>query len=216
MRRWALLVVVLYGLILVALTLPLLIAGFWPKEHVADLAAAFSSPGYWLVVGVLVLSQATLLKVPVRVASRRPVARRSIIPLLLVSGFMAAGLALGAFVSLSEFITRDTSWSDQGRIQLTIAGLTWALWTAVFYRLSRKESAGDAVSRQCRLLLKGSILELLVAVPTHIVARGRDYCCAGFATFFGIALGISVMLFSFGPAVFFLFADRWKRLHPQG
>jgi hypothetical protein len=24
-----------------------------------------------------------------------------------------------------------------------------------------------------------------------------------------------VMLFSFGPAVFFLFADRWRRLHPD-
>ena len=73
----------------------------------------------------------------------------------------------------------------------------------------------DVVTRQCRYLLKGSILELLVAVPTHIVARARDYCCAGFWTFFGIAFGVSVMLFSFGPGVFFLFAARWKRLHPQ-
>jgi len=24
-----------------------------------------------------------------------------------------------------------------------------------------------------------------------------------------------VMLFSFGPAVYFLFVDRWRRLHPQ-
>jgi hypothetical protein len=31
---------------------------------------------------------------------------------------------------------------------------------------------------------------------------------------FGFATGISVMLFSFGPAVFFLFVARWKHLHP--
>jgi hypothetical protein len=73
----------------------------------------------------------------------------------------------------------------------------------------------DVVSRQCRYLLRGSILELLVAVPTHIVARYRNYCCAGFLTFVGIAFGVSVMLFSFGPGVFFLFVQRWKRLHPQ-
>ena len=30
-----------------------------------------------------------------------------------------------------------------------------------------------------------------------------------------LVLGISVMLFSFGPSVFFLFAARWKRLHPN-
>jgi hypothetical protein len=52
-------------------------------------------------------------------------------------------------------------------------------------------------------------------VPTHIVARARDYCCAGFYTFLGIAFGVAVMLFSFGPGVFFLFAARWKRLHPR-
>jgi hypothetical protein len=63
-------------------------------------------------------------------------------------------------------------------------------------------------------MLRGSILELLVAVPTHIVARSRDYCCAGFMTFIGLSLGISVMLFSYGPAVFFLYVDRWRRLHP--
>jgi len=72
----------------------------------------------------------------------------------------------------------------------------------------------DLVSRQCRCLLKGSVLELLIAVPTHIVARYRDYCCAGFMTFIGLTMGVSVMLFAYGPAVFFLFAERWKRLHP--
>ena len=54
-----------------------------------------------------------------------------------------------------------------------------------------------------------------IAVPTHIVARSRDYCCAGFMTFFGLTMGISVMLFAFGPAVFFLYIDRWRRLHPE-
>jgi hypothetical protein len=91
----------------------------------------------------------------------------------------------------------------------------WCAWTVLFFRSSRAGEPADVVTRQCRMLLKGSILELLIAVPTHIVARSRDYCCAGFMTFFGLTMGISVMLFSFGPAVFFLYADRWKRLHPE-
>ena len=64
-------------------------------------------------------------------------------------------------------------------------------------------------------MLRGSILELLIAVPTHIAARNRDYCCAGFMTFVGLTFGISVMLFSYGPAVFFLYVERWRRLHPE-
>jgi hypothetical protein len=33
-------------------------------------------------------------------------------------------------------------------------------------------------------------------------------------TFIGLTLGICLMLFSFGPAVFFLYAHRGRRLHP--
>ena len=69
--------------------------------------------------------------------------------------------------------------------------------------MSRNTEPADLVSRQCRALLKGSVLELLVAVPTHVVARYRDYCCAGFLTFIGLTMGVSVMLFAYGPAVFF-------------
>ena len=88
------------------------------------------------------------------------------------------------------------------------------MWTVVFILITRSKEPQAAVKQQTGWLLKGSILELLIAVPTHIVARYRNYCCAGTLTFIGLAMGISVMLFSFGPAVFFLFVERWKRLHP--
>jgi hypothetical protein len=91
----------------------------------------------------------------------------------------------------------------------------WGGWALIFWRLSRTTEPRDFVSRVCKSLLKGSILELLIAVPTHIVARCRDYCCAGFMTFVGLTMGMSVMLFSFGPGVFFLFVARWRRLHAE-
>jgi hypothetical protein len=94
-------------------------------------------------------------------------------------------------------------------------GARWGLWRSVFDCLVCDSAHSLPVNRQSPLLLKGSILELVVAVPTHIVARHRDYCCAGFLTFCGIVFGVAVRLLSFGPAVFFLFVDRWKRLHPQ-
>jgi len=54
----------------------------------------------------------------------------------------------------------------------------------------------------------------LIAVPTHIAVRCRDYCCAGTLTFIGLTMGFSVMLFTFGPAVLVLFIQRWQKLHP--
>jgi hypothetical protein len=65
-------------------------------------------------------------------------------------------------------------------------------------------------------LLRGSILELLIAVPSHVIVRQRDDCCAPFATFWGIVTGISVMLISFGPGVLFLFAARIRRKQRVG
>jgi hypothetical protein len=66
-----------------------------------------------------------------------------------------------------------------------------------------------------RMMYRSSILGLLVAVPAHVVARRRDDCCGGLGTIWGIASGLAVMLFSFGPGVFFLFSERWSRLHPK-
>ncbi len=45
--------------------------------------------------------------------------------------------------------------------------------------------------------IRYSILEMLSAVTTHVMARCRDCCCAGFMTFVGLTMGVSVMLFSF-------------------
>ena len=171
---------------------------------------------YWLWLTVMGLAQAALLVVPVRVASRRPVARRSLWWPVVTAGLMMGGLAVGAMYSLNEFAVREKAFEGWFWWAAIGAGLMiWGAWAVLFYRSGQTATPADVVSRQCRLLLRGSILELLIAVPTHIVARNREYCCAGAMTFIGLTLGISVMLFSFGPAVFLLYAERWRRLHPE-
>ena len=218
MKRWALLVAGLYFLILFVLTVPVIMLAFaskadWPTW--AEAAEVYTVWQYWLWLAIMVISQAALLTVPVGATSRRPVTQRSLWPTILAAGLMAGGLVIGGIFSIYEFATRSidlTSWHGWGT--LAAGSLTWVLWTLVFLRMGRNAEPTDVISKQCRLLLKGSILELLIAVPTHIVARSRDYCCAGFMTFVGLTMGIAVMLFSFGPAVFFLFQERWKRLHP--
>ena len=216
MKRWALVVAALYLLILVVLTVPVTLLAFAPQANAKDMAQAYLALPYWLWLGVMVLGQAALLVVPVQVASRRPVARRSLLWPVVTAGLMMGGLATGAMYSLREFAMRDKAFDGWfWWAAIVSAVVIWCVWAVLFYRSSRTAAPADVVTRQCRLMLKGSILELLIAVPTHIVARSRDYCCAGVMTFIGLTLGISVMLFSFGPAVFFLYVERWRRLHPE-
>ena len=228
MRRWTLVVVGLYLAALLALTWPVLFAAFggvqFGRERFSAQGAAqvFGWPPYWIWLGIMVLGQFALLAVPVQVAARRPTARRPLILTVLASGLMIGGLVVGFLFSLIEFVVHfnpQATASDQPDwsipATLILGALTWIAWSVVFYRLGRKSEPRDIITRQCRLLFRGSVLELLVAVPLHVVARHRDYCCAGAMTFFGIAMGLAVMLFSFGPAVYFLFTDRWRRLHPE-
>ena len=220
MKYWALLVAALYLLILAALTLPVLAAAFPPNLGWKDLSWPTANDlrslwPYWLWLLVMGLSQFALLAVPVRLAERRPVTRGPLLPTILAAALMAGGLVTGAALAISEFMRREAGaqgWSGWGSLLLGV--LAWIAWSLVFARMGRHTAPADVVTRLCRLLFKGSVLELLIAVPTHIVARYRNYCCAGFLTFVGLAMGISVILFSFGPAVFFLFVERWKRLHP--
>ena len=216
MKNWALLVAALYLLILAVLTVPVVLLAFMPEAGFGQAVTSYTYLPYWLWLAIMAVSQFVLLSVPVRVASLRPVSRGPIWRTVIACGLMAGGLAVGAFLSLYEFFIRDKpvkeSWSEWPA--LIIGLLTWGIWAIVFARMSRATTPTDLVSRQCRALLKGSVLELLIAVPTHIVARCRDYCCAGLMTFIGLTMGLSVMLFAFGPALLFLFAERWKRLHP--
>jgi len=215
MKRWAVLVVLLYFLILVALTAPLIFVAFYPLKVASAALGPFSEWPYWAGLGVFLAAQAMMLLVPVDLSLVRPKAQRSVLWPILASGLMMGALGTGVAVSINEFIRKENADSTSAALPWGVLLGLWALWTVVFYRINRDAPAMDVVTRQCRYLLKGSILELLVAVPTHVVARMRDYCCAGFWTFLGIAFGVAVMLFSFGPGVFFLFAARWKRLHPS-
>jgi len=218
MKNWALLVTGLYLLIIVILTVPVILLAFVPAVGLGDALKTYLFLPYWLWLAIMVVSQFALLGVPVQVASLRPVSRGSIWRTVLAGGLMAGGLAAGAFASFYEFVFRDQDHSKHnwsGWTALILGLLTWCIWAKIFSRMSYQTEPADLVTRQCRALLKGSVLELLIAVPTHIVARCRDYCCAGLLTFLGLTMGISVMLFAFGPAVLFLFVQRWKRLHPM-
>ena len=213
MKPWHLIVAGLYLLVLVALVAPLYALGFWRGPSAEQFAGFVGSGPVWLALGAMGLCQLMLLLVPVGIANRRPITRGALWPTVLVGALMMGLLGLAASVSVRATILGDkpeTPWELPVMAGLVVA--LWGFWAVVFSRLAGKRPPADFLSVLCRRLMQGSILELLVAVPCHIVVRCRDYCCAGLFTMFGLAMGVSVLLFAFGPAAYFLFVARARRL----
>lgn len=214
MKKWSHIVAGLYGLTVLALFGPMMLASFGEDLQWSQAREVFQSWQLWLMVALMILAQFALLRVPVHVASRRPVSQRPLLATVIAAAFMMGLLVFGAASSLYEFVTRLEKGSGMG-LSIPVALAGWLFWALYFYRLSKRREPDRKLAHLKPYFLQGSILELLIAVPTHIIARHRDYCCAGVMTFIGLTCGTAVMLFAFGPAVYFLFVERWRRLHPN-
>ena len=236
MKRWAVLTVLLYALALLLLTVPAIWIAFsgWSAKGVSLQHAAeiFNYWAYWLWLGVLLAGQALLLLLPINLAKRRLAARRPLKVPVIVTALFLAMLCLAGLVSILclyfkedginffgfflPFKANQVSPSDfQTEFGAVIIGLAfWIIWAVIFRSFSKSDDPDALLKRSIRWLLRGSILELLVAVPSHVIVRRRDDCCAPLGTFWGIATGISLMLLCFGPGVFFLFVERCRRLKP--
>jgi hypothetical protein len=216
-KKTALVIVLLYACLLVVLSVPVLLGSFYPEAKVSDVLHVFSTWQYWIVIALMLLCETALLLVPVKLADRRPISRRMIYFPVVASAFLMGCLLFGLICSVTEFFQKYPPFKEswQNWSALGASALLWIAWVIIFSRVSRHKTPRDILSQQCHHLIKGSALSLLVAVPTHIVARHRDYCCAGTGTFIGIVFGLSVLLLSFGPGIFFLYVARWKQLHPS-
>ncbi len=231
MKRWAILTVLLYALVLVILALPVMFLAmgkWWGRPNngweLGEIFDTYRQWSFWVWLSVMLLGQALLLLVPVDVSQRRLTPRRKLLVPILTSAFLFANVFFGALFALACAIAGDSAFglfevfgksNAGGWVSLVLlATVLWTTWGVVFYRMTKANAPQDAAARLIRWLLRGSILELLVAVPSHIVVRNREVCCAPVGSFWGIVTGLSVMLLCYGPGVFFLFAERFARKRP--
>lgn len=203
MKRWVLATLGLYLLASSVLVAPplILLAG-----QDRDLIWAF----YGWFLPVLGLIQAGLLLIPAKVARERPVARRTALFSAFVGAIPMAVLLLGFVYCVLLMLLGEDGVDPFLPTVPTLSGLfaVWILWGGLFFKGFSPESPDALTRRITRWLLRGSILELLVAVPAHIISRQRGECCAPGLTLFGLAMGLSVAVLAFGPGVFFLLARR--------
>jgi hypothetical protein len=132
------------------------------------------------------------------------------VTILFIAALFAIGMAIwGDNIDIGISAWFEGTWMEElseGAIlisTLAIVLLIWALWGIVFYAFSRRTS--DVIEKAVSWLIKGSVLELLVAVPCHVLVRQREWCCAQYISAWGIATGIAVMLLVFGPSALLLY-----------
>jgi len=215
---WASFVVVLYALMLL---LVMWGAGVFPGAFLGDnfhfVTGVDDRFFYWGWFLWWLLCQGVMLLVPVRVVSRRPLTRRSWWGPILLTGVLTLLLLACAFFVLTVVFSDMLKLNGDYWPWLGLGAFLaiWTGWAFLFFRRNQRAQTNTRKSGLIQWLLSGSILELLVAVPTHVWVRERDDCCAGIFTLFGLVMGIPIMLLCFGPGVFYLFVERAKRLRPQ-
>lgn len=228
MRKWGVVISAFYALVLLALFGPayLLLSqdqfNGWPR-FLKDLMEGYESWGFWIFVGMLLGSQALLLFLSVDTSESRLKPRAHVLISVALSALLTAILTSALIWSLALAIRGDNLFDSMGNLSKTLLGsrnddyfaifwtlvfwaALWLLWGILFYLYFRNSS--EVVTRTISWLLKGSILELLVVVPCHVIVRRRHDCSAPVVTSFGIVTGIAIMLLSFGPSVLFLYKKR--------
>ena len=203
-RRWWVYAVagIYVFLLVVMLTLPAWVSLVSDPSR-GDLA------GLIVCTGAIALCGFSLMVIPIRRVRRRQVTRRSVWFPILGSGFLAGVLVVGGGLAGSEYLRVDGD--NYWRI-LAAAGIVWGVWAVVFGVFAIMGNVEGVGAWLHRSIIAGSVLELLVAVPTHVIVRRRSDCCAGIGTGLGICFGVVVMLVSFGPSVLLLFYRRRKQI----
>jgi hypothetical protein len=93
--------------------------------------------------------------------------------------------------------------------------LVWCVWALLFYRYFRARGYEKGIRRMFNVLLAGSVLELLIAVTSHMIIRQRTNCSSLALNFWGLLMGLSIMFIAFGPGIIFLYKDRLTRAQKQ-
>ena len=206
MRKWGILITAFYALILVILIIPgfLVMSGVWSWSAILDIYSHWLP---WVCIGILIGGQAALLLVSVDTSWKRLKPRQHIGVSIATVALLSGILIFAAVSSLFAAAYGDGP-SNGYQILMWWFGL-WLLWGVVFFLYAGRLS--QWVNRAAGWLIKGSVLELLIAVSCHVIVRHREDCCAPALTGFGIAAGIAIMLLSFGPSVLFLYKKRMQQ-----
>jgi hypothetical protein len=217
MRKWGLVVTLFYGLIVIALLAPatlFLASDSFPTA--ASFKEVYASGALWICAAAVMLGAVLLLWLSVDTTQKRLKPRTHILISALATGLLLAILAVAIVLAIGFAVWGDKFFPQEApglAAMLGVFVIPWLVWGILFYRFSHNSS--DAATRAVKWLFRGSVLELLIAVPAHVIMRRRHDCSAPVVNSFGISSGIAIMLLSFGPGVLLLYKKRMEKSPPK-
>lgn len=170
-----------------------------------------------IFLGMMLLAQWMFLR-PLRRSAAAPSGKRRPRWMAVASAAFAAMMLCVAFVA--TVLEMPDAWKSTvntmaGHRMWIAVAVIWALWCVVFLIYFR---GGDFLSRAevlVRALIRGTLLELLVAIPTHaVVYRRSDECYCERGSYTGIVFGVAVLLWTFGPGLVLLYLREKARRTP--
>jgi len=225
-KRWPIITIFLYALWITVIFMPvvLFVALWLAKPHDIDLDEIyvfifvlyrFIWP-FWIFCAITIISQMLLLIIPVRIVKQRPKPQRGLWITAIAAAALFAMIILGIVWSIFAAVSGDDSIeSNVFLLALVFLLISWIVWSCIFRAFARNTDPRSYIRRLMKWLLRGTILELLIAVPSHVIVRHKNVCCAHGVTAAGIATGLAIMLISFGPGIYFLYAERIKTKKPK-
>jgi hypothetical protein len=126
--------------------------------------------------------------------------RRLLLPILIASGMMTL-LVAGCVAAMME-LCKAKNFPQPEWLWIT---LVWLVWGAIFFLHCCKLERWRVLKRLVRIVLAGSLVDLLASVPAHLVVIRRPGCLVGLGTAAGIAAGVCAMFWAFGPGIVLLF-----------
>jgi len=211
--KWVYAVLGLYGILLLAvLSFPIWIVFVMdgPKDDLKTYAYLGFCSSSLLLVGM------TLMIIPIQKRARRPVKRRAIWLPLVGSSILFAALVFFTIWAVQDafpWLIDGTGGPDPEKLVWYGAPLAWAAWFVLFGWMALVSDPVSVNSRMYKTLATGNFLELVIAVPMHVVARQRPECCAGLPSGIAIGTGAAIAIVALGPAIFFLYYRRWKQVY---
>jgi hypothetical protein len=195
------------------------VMGFWWKEMWAYLVTAGAYLGIFLISQWFFLGPRGAFRLPLNHVGR-PL-RLSVI----IAALMAALLSVGLLATVAELcgVWQAVALADGPEhprywpVLLALA-LAWGLWGVVFLAYWREGNRASQLGRMLRGLMGGSLLEMLVAAPVHVLilrsSKDKQSCYCELGSYTTLVLGGTVLLWTFGPGLVLLFLREKTRRMP--
>jgi len=148
----------------------------------------------------MVISQALFVLCLCTTNLHGPVSRcRAFMPIVLAA-FMMTVLVAALFCALIDLF------DVQGNIYflwgfLILLTINWIVWSIALFVKHGEEERYTMARKLLLILILGSLAELLIAIPSFIIAGTRPGWMPNTLSGFGVTSGVFVMLWAFGPGI---------------